>query len=45
MFGSLKTAPRRLAAPRTPIPFSEPLEHQCRIADDRIVAAALEMIE
>ena len=45
MFGSLKAAPRRLAAPRTPIPFSEPLENQCRIADDRIVATALEMIE
>ena len=45
MFGSLKAPPRRLAGPRTPIPFSEPLETQCRIADDRIVAAALEMIE
>ena len=45
IFGGLKAPPRRLAAPRTPIPFSEPLETQCRIADDRIVAAALEMIE
>ena len=45
MFGSLKAPPRRLAGPRTPIPFSEPLETQCRIADDRIVAATLEMIE
>lgn len=38
MFGSLKTAPR------TPIPFSEPLENQCRVTDDRIIATALEMI-
>ena len=45
MYGSLKAAPRRLAAPRTPIPFSEPLESQCRIAADRIAATALEMTE
>ena len=45
MFGSLKAAPRRLAAPRTPVPFAEPLENQCRIADVRIAATALEMIE
>ncbi len=44
MFGSLKCAPRRLAAPRVPIPFSEPLETQCRIGDEHIVAAALAMI-
>ncbi len=44
MFGSLKAAPRRLAAPRTPVPFSEPLETRCRIADEQIVATALEMI-
>lgn len=44
MFGSLKAAPRRLAAPRVPIPFSEPLETQCRIAEERIVATAQEMI-
>ena len=44
MFGSLKCAPRRLAAPRVPIPYSEPLETQCRIADERIVATALAMI-
>lgn len=43
MFGSLKAAPRRLAAPRAPIPFSEPLETMCRIADAQIVATALEM--
>ncbi len=43
LFGKLRTAPRRLAAPRTPVPFSEPLETQCRIADERIVATALEM--
>ncbi len=44
MFGRLKCAPRRLAAPRVPIPYSEPLVAQCRIADERIVTTALAMI-
>ncbi len=43
MFGSLKTAPRRLAAPRTPVPFSEPLETLCRVGEDQIVKTVLEM--
>lgn len=43
MFGALKTAPRRLGAPRVPFPFSEALEMQCRVSDARIIATALEM--
>jgi acetoin:2,6-dichlorophenolindophenol oxidoreductase subunit beta len=44
LFDRLKTAPRRLGAPRTPIPFSEPLETACRISAERIVETALDMI-
>ncbi len=43
LFAKLKTPPRRLAAPRVPVPYAEPLEALCRVADDDIVAAALEM--
>jgi len=44
LFDKLKAPPRRLAAPRVPVPFAEPLEALCRVADDDIVAAALEMM-
>lgn len=43
LFESLKTAPRRLGAPRAPVPYSEPLEAQCRITVERIVATAVDM--
>jgi pyruvate dehydrogenase E1 component beta subunit len=44
LFRELKAAPRRLGAPRVPVPYAEPLETLCRIADTQIVAAALEMM-
>lgn len=43
LFESLKAAPRRLGAPRAPVPYSEPLEAQCRITVERIVATAVDM--
>jgi pyruvate dehydrogenase E1 component beta subunit len=43
LFDKLKTAPRRLGAPRVPVPYSEPLEMRCRITADDIVAAAIGM--
>jgi acetoin:2,6-dichlorophenolindophenol oxidoreductase subunit beta len=43
LFDKLKTAPRRLGAPRVPVPYSEPLEMRCRITADDIVAAAISM--
>lgn len=43
VFGALKTAPRRLGAPRVPAPFSEPLETLSRVGAERVVATALEM--
>jgi pyruvate/2-oxoglutarate/acetoin dehydrogenase E1 component len=43
MFGRLKAAPRRLGAPRVPVPYSLPLETQCRITAEDIVRSALDM--
>jgi pyruvate/2-oxoglutarate/acetoin dehydrogenase E1 component len=43
LFDKLKTAPRRLGAPRVPVPYSEPLEMRCRITADDIVTAAISM--
>ena len=43
MFDRLKTAPRRLGAPRVPVPYSLPLETQCRIPAEHITHAAKEM--
>jgi pyruvate/2-oxoglutarate/acetoin dehydrogenase E1 component len=43
LFTQLKTAPRRLAAPRVPVPYAEPLETLCRVSEAQIVNAALEM--
>jgi pyruvate dehydrogenase E1 component beta subunit len=43
MFDRLKTAPRRLGAPRVPVPYSLPLEVQCRISPEHIVQTATEM--
>lgn len=43
LFDKLKAPPRRLAAPRVPVPYAEPLEALCRVTDDAIAAAALDM--
>jgi pyruvate dehydrogenase E1 component beta subunit len=43
LFTQLKTAPRRLAAPRVPVPYAEPLETLCRVSEAQIVATAFEM--
>jgi pyruvate/2-oxoglutarate/acetoin dehydrogenase E1 component len=44
LFAQLKTAPRRLAAPRVPVPYAEPLETLCRVNEAQIVATALQMV-
>jgi pyruvate/2-oxoglutarate/acetoin dehydrogenase E1 component len=44
LFAKLKSAPRRLGAPRVPVPYAEPLETMCRVSDAQIAAAALEML-
>ena len=44
LFSKLRAPPRRLAAPRVPVPYAEPLEALCRVTPERIVAAALEMM-
>ena len=44
LFRELKAPPRRLGAPRVPVPYAEPLETLCRVADKQIAAAALEMM-
>jgi acetoin:2,6-dichlorophenolindophenol oxidoreductase subunit beta len=43
LFDRLECAPRRLGAPRTPVPFAEPLETACRVSEKDVVTAALEM--
>jgi pyruvate/2-oxoglutarate/acetoin dehydrogenase E1 component len=43
LHAKLKCAPRRLAAPRVPVPYAEPLETLCRVSEAQIVTAALEM--
>ena len=44
-FTSLKGPVRRLAAPRVPIPYSPPLEDQCKISATRIAETVREMME
>ena len=44
-FASLKGPVRRLAAPRVPIPYSPPLEDQCKISAARIAETVREMVE
>jgi pyruvate dehydrogenase E1 component beta subunit len=41
LFPKLAAAPRRLGAPRVPVPYAEPLETMCRVSEQDIVAAAL----
>jgi pyruvate/2-oxoglutarate/acetoin dehydrogenase E1 component len=43
MFDRFKAAPRRLGAPRVPVPYSLPLESACRISAEHIASVALEM--
>ena len=43
-FGALKAAPARIGAPRSPVPFSEPLEALCRVDADKIAAAARALV-
>lgn len=40
LWGELRCAPRRLAAPRIPVPYSIPLEDQFRITAEQVAAAA-----
>ena len=44
-FASLKGPVRRLAAPRVPIPYSPPLEDQCKISAARIAETVREMVK
>ena len=43
LFAALRCPPRRLGAPRTPIPYAQPLEALCRVAPARIVSCARQM--
>lgn len=44
LWGNLRCAPRRLAAPRIPVPYSIPLEDQFRISADQVAEAAQKAI-
>jgi pyruvate dehydrogenase E1 component beta subunit len=41
LFDKLKAPPRRLGAPRVPVPYSEPLETLCRVSRQDVVSNAL----
>ena len=43
LFSALRCPPRRLGAPRTPVPYAQPLEALCRVAPARIVSCARQM--
>jgi pyruvate dehydrogenase E1 component beta subunit len=45
LWSKLRAPVRRLGAPRTPVPFSVPLEDACRVTPAQIAAAASEMIK
>jgi pyruvate dehydrogenase E1 component beta subunit len=45
MFARLRTAPRRLGAPRVPVPYSLPLESACRVSAQHIATVAIGMCE
>jgi pyruvate dehydrogenase E1 component beta subunit len=45
LFDRLKSAPRRLGAPRVPVPYSLPLETQCRISAEHVAHTAMEMTQ
>lgn len=44
LWAALRAPIRRLGAPRTPVPFSTPLEDACRVTPAEIAAAATEMM-
>ncbi len=41
----LRAPVRRLGAPRTPVPYSVPLEDSCRVTAEQIVVAATQMMQ
>ncbi|MCA3106532.1 MAG: alpha-ketoacid dehydrogenase subunit beta [Rhodocyclaceae bacterium] len=43
LFAALRCPPRRLGAPRTPVPYAQPLEALCRVAPARIASCARQM--
>src|SRR5690606_41193550 len=45
LWSKLRAPIRRLGAPRTPVPFSVPLEDACRVTPDQIAAAAKAMVQ
>jgi pyruvate dehydrogenase E1 component beta subunit len=45
LFDKLKAPPRRLGAPRVPVPYSEPLESMCRVSTSDVATAALGMVK
>ncbi|HET9902893.1 MAG TPA: transketolase C-terminal domain-containing protein [Xanthobacteraceae bacterium] len=44
LWDKLRAPIRRLGAPRTPVPFSLPLEDACRVTPEQIVSTATEMV-
>jgi pyruvate dehydrogenase E1 component beta subunit len=44
LFDELQAPPRRLGAPRVPVPYSEPLEMLCRVSPHDIVRTANAMM-
>jgi len=45
LWRELKGPVRRLAGPRSPVPYAEPLENRMRISPDQVATMALEMIK
>ncbi len=45
LFGELAAPPKRLGAPRVPVPYSPVLEEEIRVTPERICAAALPLLE
>jgi len=44
LFAALECAPRRLGAPRVPVPYAEPLEALCRVSEAQLVSTVREMV-
>jgi pyruvate dehydrogenase E1 component beta subunit len=44
LWSNMRAPIRRLGAPRTPVPFSIPLEDACRVTPEQIVEAATQMM-
>ena len=45
LWGRLKGPVRRLGAPRSPVPYAEPLENMMRISPDQVAQASREMLK